>query len=84
VHHVDEDRENNKRNNLVVCEDDAYHFLLHRRMRALKACGHVSWIKCDFCKQYDDPKNMYIRPNGRQGHHRECLREYRKKQGRLQ
>ena len=35
---------------LVICEDHAYHFLLHQRTRALKACGHVSWRKCNYCK----------------------------------
>ena len=34
--------------------------LLHQRMRALEACGHTSWRKCHFCKQYDKPENLYI------------------------
>lgn len=33
VHHVDENPRNNANTNLVVCEDAAYHKLLHRRMR---------------------------------------------------
>lgn len=42
VHHVDGDRTNNAPSNLVVCEDAAYHNLLHRRMRALEASGDPS------------------------------------------
>lgn len=36
VHHVDENRSNNANGNLVVCQDRAYHQLLHRRMRRLR------------------------------------------------
>ena len=31
VHHFDEDTENDKNNNLVVCEDSSYHSFLHKR-----------------------------------------------------
>jgi len=33
VHHVDLDKKNNKPSNLVICPDQAYHLLLHKRMR---------------------------------------------------
>jgi len=36
--------------NLVICENDAYHKVLHQRMRALNACGHSNWRKCKYCK----------------------------------
>lgn len=38
---------------LVICQDNSYHLSLHRRERALKACGHASWWKCVHCKEYD-------------------------------
>lgn len=60
IHHVNETRTDNSRNNLVVCEDTAYHFLLHRRTKAYFACGHADWRKCPYCQQYDAPANMYI------------------------
>jgi len=44
VHHLDENRRNNKPNNLVICPSRAYHKLLHMRMRQLKAAQAVKEI----------------------------------------
>lgn len=60
VHHFDENRHNNSPDNLVVCPDDAYHRLLHLRMRALREAGNANYRKCCYCKRWDDPKNMSI------------------------
>lgn len=79
VHHVNEDRGDNRPENLVICEDRAYHNLLHQRMRARAACGHCDWLKCQFCGEYDDPGRMYVRPDKRAGHHRECLNDYNRR-----
>ncbi len=73
VHHIDGDKIEYQ-NNLVLCENESYHQLLHQREIALRACGHATWRKCPFCKQYDDLKNMH--PNGRSYHHRTCANEY--------
>ena len=75
-HHVNENRSDNRNENLVICQDKSYHNLLHRRMRALKACGHANWLKCGYCKQYDDPKNLRLIPKFSSQHHPECLRKY--------
>lgn len=40
VHHVDEDTTNNAHRNLVICQDNAYHALLHQRTKALRAGGN--------------------------------------------
>ena len=77
IHHIDEDKTHNINSNLVICQDDGYHKLLHRRLRALKKCGHANWRKCVHCKKHDDPKNMYIR--GRISYHRKCHSEYNNK-----
>jgi len=45
---------------LVICENQGYHQLLHRRTRALRACGHADWLKCSYCKVYDDPSHLKI------------------------
>ena len=75
IHHVDENRSNNTPSNLVICQSKAYHKLLHYRMRALKACGHAHWVKCEYCGIYDDPRNMYIRKGRAGGYHNYCVNE---------
>ena len=77
IHHVNENPSDNTNSNLVICQDRAYHKLLHRRTRAFKACGHASWRMCEYCRQYDDPKNMYEKSN--HIHHRECRRLFMRK-----
>jgi hypothetical protein len=72
IHHAD----GSKGGPLVICQDQEYHFLLHLRMRALRACGHVGWRKCPYCKKYDDIINM--RPKGRGYYHSTCEAEYSK------
>lgn len=60
IHHVNEDKACNFNKNLVVCQDVGYHRLLHKRQRALDACGHTDWRKCRYCGQWDDVKNLSI------------------------
>ena len=79
VHHVDGDKVGNRPGNLVICPDRAYHNLIHARERALDACGNANWLKCPFCKKYDDPENLYVYPNKRAGKHQECYRRYRER-----
>ena len=71
IHHANADGSDNRKSNLVICQDQAYHMLLHKRMRARDACGHADWLPCVSCKRYDDPRNMYVRNRGT-GRHREC------------
>ena len=52
IHHVDGDSTNNVTNNFVVCEDNAYHKLLHVRTEALKATGNANSRKCAFCGEW--------------------------------
>lgn len=79
VHHVNEDKGDNRPSNLVICQDSAYHTHLHRRIEAKKQCGHADWYKCRYCKKYDDPNNLKVIPFGsgkRRSHacHVECRR----------
>lgn len=81
VHHVDGNPTNNENSNLVVCENHEYHFLLHKRTRALKACGHANWHKCSLCQKYSPKDELYFSP-GKPGssyqkiYHPKCMRDY--------
>jgi hypothetical protein len=77
IHHWDKNRSNNTPANLAVFPNRQYHNLIHQRMRAYDVCGHADWLKCRFCKQYDDPKNMAISKSGH-GYHRECDNSYQR------
>lgn len=60
VHHINENTADNRPANLVICPDHAYHALLHRRMRALAACGHVDWLRCQHCHEWGAPATMRV------------------------
>jgi hypothetical protein len=74
VHHVNNIRSDNRPENLVICQDKAYHKLLHQRQNALDACGNANWRKCCYCGQHSDPNdNMYVE-SGR-AWHKPCANE---------
>lgn len=78
VHHVNGDRGDNSPENLVVCENQTYHFLLHRRQDALAACGNPNYRQCCFCKQWDEPNNIHqCRPTSTY-HHKACAAEWQR------
>jgi hypothetical protein len=85
VHHINGDRSDNRNSNLVVCPSHAYHFLLHRRQDAFDACGNASWLKCHYCGEHDDPKNLHVygrspkNPDSVRAYHRSCVTEYHRK-----
>ena len=66
VHHIDGDKHHNAPENLVVCQDRAYHNLLHRRERALLACGDANALCCQVCGEYGDQTDMRDYANGPQ------------------
>lgn len=71
VHHVDGNPKNNNRDNLVICSRP-YHNFLHARMKAQKGCGNPNYKRCQFCGEWDDPKNMYVKPHHWEAYHRSC------------
>ena len=79
VHHVNGIKDDNRKCNLVICQNESYHQMLHRRIRALSECGHADWRKCKYCQEYDDSANLYISPDGHLAKHRECHAAYMKR-----
>lgn len=71
VHHHTSDQ-------LVICQDQGYHLLLHKRTKAYIACGNPNWRKCTFCQIYDHPNNLYIHKTGGP-YHKNCYNIDRKK-----
>lgn len=80
VHHINGVRHENHNANLVICQDQAYHKLLHRRMHARTACGHPHWLLCVYCKTYGDPVSptfhMQEITSNRGAYHKACAREH--------
>ena len=79
VHHRNKNSQDNRTNNLIICENDSYHQLLHRREKALKECGHATWRKCFFCHVYDDPVNLEYNKHSQASCHKECRNKYQKR-----
>lgn len=79
VHHIDENRSNNHPDNLMLFANAKEHLAHHAQERAFAACGERFFMKCRYCKDYDDPVNMkvYSNANGSaQAHHKSCAIEY--------
>jgi len=87
VHHLNEDTLDNRQENLMVCESEAVHQIIHRRARAFYACGNPDWLRCILCKKHDDPEKMYVRiyRDGRccWGRHRKCHAESEKQRSKV-
>jgi len=82
IHHIDENRINNQNNNLVICEDQSYHQLLHYRMKVLLAGGildkHLFCPRCKLAKLPVEFAYSSRHPSGRQSYCRKCNTAYKK------
>ena len=80
IHHVDGDTANNCNDNLVICENQAYHKLLHQRQTALRECGDANALRCDICHSFERQEEIryysYGKGPGRYGRHLSCNRDY--------
>lgn len=77
VHHIDNNPLNNDISNLMLFSSNAEHMAYHAKQRAYEETGSYDSLSCAYCKRYDDPVNMYVRKNTRQGWHRECASNYK-------
>ena len=73
IHHVDDNGRNNSTNNLVICQDHAYHKDLHRRRRIFRAGGnpHTDWW-CSGCRKPKPISLFNVRKSGRQAGRPTC------------
>lgn len=52
VHHVNQNKKDNRPSNLVICQDQSYHLLIHARQRIVDAGGNPKTDRiCTKCKQ---------------------------------
>ena len=79
VHHANEITSDNRHANLVICEDAAYHKLLHKRLAAFRACGHPDWRRCYVCRRWDSPANL-SRAATSQPYHKACWAQRHREQ----
>ncbi len=77
VHHINGIITDNRPKNLIVCQNNAYHQLLHARQRAYKASGDPNKRKCKYCKKYDSIERL-IKYRGN-FYHKECHNKYHQK-----
>lgn len=80
VHHVDGNKLNNSGLNLVICENQAYHILLHARQRVFNAGFDPNVYKfCSYCK-HAKPISRFSRDgsryNGIATSCKDCMAEY--------
>ena len=59
IHHVDGNPSNNDPSNLVICNDHAYHRLLHKRTRSYRATGKTNSKYCPDCDTWKPPEEFY-------------------------
>jgi hypothetical protein len=81
VHHVDGNKFNNANANLVACDSQAYHMLLHARTRVIKVGGdpdiQAVCSKCYELKRLDDFHRNAHKDMGRHDACKKCRRRPR-------
>lgn len=72
VHHINGVKDDNRTSNLVICENAAYHALLHARLNAYQATGNPDARQCCICHEY----GVGLTRRGRASLHPACRNQY--------
>lgn len=72
VHHWNEDKTDNRNCNLVICQDAAYHRLLHARAARLRGFGRLDVKRCPECGAVKRLTEFYSEPKRWDGRHGFC------------
>jgi hypothetical protein len=73
VHHVNEVKTDNSQTNLVICQDRAYHNLLHQRQRVIRMGGDPERDKyCGTCISLKPKEQFSASSKKCDGLHSEC------------
>jgi hypothetical protein len=75
IHHMGR-RDDNTR--IKLCKNRVHHFLLHMRLKAVRAGVLPSWRKCKFCKKWDKPENLFINNSTWACYNRKCSNQTRR------
>lgn len=75
VHHHDNDGHNNANTNLVICEDDDYHKLIHARLRVFLSGGDPDADSvCSVCHEAKPVAEFYSDKNAWNGAFSSCIK----------
>lgn len=73
VHHFNENRGDNSHSNLIICQDQTYHLLLHARKRIYDAGGNPNTDKiCSRCKAVKPLDDFHLAPQNGDGRRCYC------------
>ncbi len=59
-HHINETKDDNRKENILVCKNHKEHMMLHVQLRALKFNNNLASRKCCICKKWDSFDNLSI------------------------
>lgn len=73
VHHINEIKNDNHPQNLVVCQNDAYHRCLHLRINRKRELGSPNLKRCSLCKEIKPLSNFPVNTRAVDGRSYKCF-----------
>ena len=72
IHHWDKNNSNNKSFNLLICQDQSFHMVIHMRQKAYEQSGHADYRYCNTCEKWHSTKDMCKNRNASLGYGHIC------------